>query len=482
MNFDAITDKGVDQVNDLLVTHRRTIYIIGFSLPFAYLLTFVFEGPVLYSLLDSYNLSFPSYIFTAMFAVFVGLLSCGWFVHSPDAARKIMIGGMGVCLVATVPFFFEPSFLWLGGLILVAYAGGCYLAAWGYFLKAWFRKTERLQACADVLIGSNIVLIGIHVATMYISVYAGLILSMFCLAIGLLFLGTLPFLAGKFSLETAEAKAPANVRHALLILCAFVFVITINSGLMYQVMNPAFQHLAALSSWYWAVPYIVAIAIMRNLLKQANRPRSLYIGMIMIMAAFIAYMLLGRSTIDYVVVNTLMLGACGIFDLFWWSILGEMLDYAHNPAKVFGVGLAANVFGVLIGGILGHGMSYMQISSAEITVIALSVLCIAMLFLPPLNRQLLLLLKTHAYLASYDRMNEPQKAAVLLKQTPLEALTVREQEVLQHILTGKPNREIAIALSIAESTVKTHTGNIFAKYDVTSRAELICMLLKKPGA
>ena len=47
-----------------------------------------------------------------------------------------------------------------------------------------------------------------------------------------------------------------------------------------------------------------------------------------------------------------MLGACGIFDLFWWSILGEMLDYSDNPAQPFGIGLSANVFGVLCGGVL----------------------------------------------------------------------------------------------------------------------------------
>jgi len=46
---------------------------------------------------------------------------------------------------------------------------------------------------------------------------------------------------------------------------------TINTGLMYQVINPAFEHLAV--SWYWAVPYIIALAIMRNLPMKAKRSR-----------------------------------------------------------------------------------------------------------------------------------------------------------------------------------------------------------------
>jgi hypothetical protein len=67
----------------------------------------------------------------------------------------------------------------------------------------------------------------------------------------------------------------------------------------------------------------------------------------MIMGAFISFMLLGRKTSDYLIVDTLMLGACSIFDLFWWSLLGEMLDYRDNPTQTFGIRLSANVFGVL---------------------------------------------------------------------------------------------------------------------------------------
>jgi DNA-binding NarL/FixJ family response regulator len=42
----------------------------------------------------------------------------------------------------------------------------------------------------------------------------------------------------------------------------------------------------------------------------------------------------------------------------------------------------------------------------------------------------------------------------------------------------KSNREIAEVLYISENTVKTHARSIFSKYDVSSRAELISILLK----
>jgi DNA-binding CsgD family transcriptional regulator len=247
---------------------------------------------------------------------------------------------------------------------------------------------------------------------------------------------------------------------------------------MYQVINPSFEHLTGLVSWYWAVPYIVALAIMRNLPMKVKRSSILYVGVAMIMGAFISFMLLGRNASDYLVVDTLMLGACGIFDLFWWSIIGEMLDYTENPVKVFGIGLSSNVFGVLCGGVVGMAVTSFQLPGAEVAVIALTIVCVTLVMLPPLNRQLIMLLKNHAYLAAYDSMSENQQTAILHQIKTLVPLTDREQEVLQLILFGKSNREIAETLFLSESTIKTHTRNIFSKYDVRSRAELISILLR----
>jgi len=52
-------------------------------------------------------------------------------------------------------------------------------------------------------------------------------------------------------------------------------------------------------------------------------------------------------------------------------------------------------------------------------------------------------------------------------------LTAREKEILNLILEGKSNKEIASALFISPSTVKTHIHNIFKKMSVSSRDELI---------
>jgi DNA-binding NarL/FixJ family response regulator len=54
-----------------------------------------------------------------------------------------------------------------------------------------------------------------------------------------------------------------------------------------------------------------------------------------------------------------------------------------------------------------------------------------------------------------------------------EALSDRELEVLRLMAKGKSNKEIASALFISESTVKSHGKAIFAKMNVTSRTEAV---------
>jgi DNA-binding CsgD family transcriptional regulator len=465
-------------MNRIKIVNNRIVSNTGFSLLFAYLLSFLFEGQVLYSILGYHHVHDSTYIIAAIVAHFAGLFSCGYLVKSPLAAKYTMLSSMGVCLIATVSFFFASTTIWAAGLIVSGYAGGCAVASWGYFLKNFTPKNQRLKSCADVLIYSNIIMIAVNVVAINMSPFIGLALSMFCLVAGMALIWVLPAGTKKVLRKETESKPHRDVNKPLMLLCLFVVVITINSGLMYQVINPAFEHLTELTSWYWAVPYIVALTVMRNLAAKVNGSRILYIGMAMIMGAFISFMLLGRNAPDYIIVDTLMLGACGIFDLFWWSIIGEMLDYTVNPIKVFGIGLSANVFGVLCGGVIGVAITSIQLSGAEVAVIALTVICATLVILPTLNRQLVVLLKNHAYLAAYDRMSQTQQTNIINQTKMLDELTAREQEVLQQILSGKSNREIATTLFISENTVKTHARNIFSKYDVSSRAELISTLLK----
>ena len=69
----------------------------------------------------------------------------------------------------------------------------------------------------------------------------------------------------------------------------------------------------------------------------------------------------------------------------------------------------------------------------------------------------------------------PQAAARLVREVRApespEALTERETDVLRLLAQGKANKEIALALSIGENTVKTHVSNVLEKLGVQSRTQ-----------
>ena len=77
----------------------------------------------------------------------------------------------------------------------------------------------------------------------------------------------------------------------------------------------------------------------------------------------------------------------------------------------------------------------------------------------------------------------PEAARVLIQATrptkqPLFDLTEREREVLNLVVQGQSNQQIADALVISLATVKAHISNILSKLQVSSRAEAIAYALK----
>ena len=74
-----------------------------------------------------------------------------------------------------------------------------------------------------------------------------------------------------------------------------------------------------------------------------------------------------------------------------------------------------------------------------------------------------------------DRRTRQQHAEMRELRERYESLTAREQQVMQEVVSGRLNKQIAAELNITEFTVKIHRGHTMRKMRADSLADLVRM-------
>ena len=83
------------------------------------------------------------------------------------------------------------------------------------------------------------------------------------------------------------------------------------------------------------------------------------------------------------------------------------------------------------------------------------------------------LLKAIRIAIEADRVGRQARAELAGIRQRLATLTPREREVLEHVITGQLNKQIAGDLGTAEKTIKVHRARVMEKMQVQSVAELV---------
>jgi DNA-binding NarL/FixJ family response regulator len=102
-----------------------------------------------------------------------------------------------------------------------------------------------------------------------------------------------------------------------------------------------------------------------------------------------------------------------------------------------------------------------KMTSGKVMLSALRMVLAGGVYLPPQ-----LLLQT---MAAMDHGPADKRSS----RTNEFGLTARQMEVLRHLSEGKPNKDIARAMNLAEGTVKIHVAAVFQALRVNSRLEAV---------
>ena len=78
---------------------------------------------------------------------------------------------------------------------------------------------------------------------------------------------------------------------------------------------------------------------------------------------------------------------------------------------------------------------------------------------------------------SHGRVSFPYVDMEAARHDPLDALTVRERELLTALAAGWTNLQIAARIGISRNTVKYHLKNLYDKLDVNNRAMAVALYM-----
>jgi len=447
---------------------NKTLLILCFSIFFGWVISFPYEGPVMYALVSARGLDGALFNNLSVFALGSGLLFGSYLTSTTLRAKKVILSVVSCTFVISIFVPFIDVSYWNYLFPLMSFVMGIFIPNIVYPIKSFISYRDRWDTAADMLIGGAAVLLLARIITL--NVKAGLA---YIFIETMLFFGIL--LMTKLDLSERPAANP-KIKDAqkvplidFWIFFLFILIITINSGIMFSVIYPYFSNLSLLFSVYTDVPYIISVYLMSRVFKE-NKFHFLYLGLLLVALSFVLFYYLGQTPMAFILVSSAMLFASGIYDFFWWGTMFENIELVKSPGPFLGIGLSLNVFGVWIGARIGNTYLVGEAKHlVAITGMLLVVICLIIIL--PLNLKLSRLLVHNRFLLvigekAGDKMSAAEKAVNKL-------LSNREKEVFQLLILGKHDKEICAELNIAKGTIKTHNRNIYKKLRVNSRIELI---------
>ena len=450
----------------------QVIMIFTFACFSTWLLGFLFDAQLF---VDLYNQGLDVYHLTLgmIFTHGVGFLFWVFIINSPKKAKVFYPISIFVLLILGLQFFTQYKQFWMPSYIASGFIMSGTMVSNAYYIKAVSQKFERFKVVAWLLAISYILLFLFDLVNNSFGAYLSFIIAYGLLImsfVGVNILQKMPY--AEVKADKLTTKIHKQTKKDLTILSMFIFLITINGGLLTQYIFPSYLSLGNIVNHYWLWPYIIGVIGSARLYLKYDRGSLIFSAVSLIGLSFVSYMILPHGFFSFFIVVTIIMLPLGALDLFWWGTLGEMLEDTLYPGFIFGIGMFANIMGVFFGSLLSGFVQEATDGSVLLVAIALSSVLVVVGILPLVNHML----------SSKNRLNNrfidnfsPNES--LLKNPKVEeafkSLNEREIEITLLLLQGKTYKKIGEELFISVNTVKFYIKSIYLKLNIKSRFELI---------
>ncbi len=464
-------------MNTIIRLNNYIVLLLG--LYFGWLLSFPFYGPVLSSALENQEKIVSLGLLFAFFHA-GSLILGGIFLKDIYLWKKLMLFGLTATVIINLLLLFNHSFLWFAGMIIFGISSAAFILGWSCIYTMVIPSNERIKKMAVVIIISNIIFVIINFASLILSAQFLMVLASIPLLAIFLILAKIPP-SLKLEIKPDVKEEITLPIPLILIFCFFVAGLYLNGGFKYNILISSFEAGLPFFNNYKFIPYVIVLLIIYKFSDKIQYYLPVYMGVTFLGMSFVSFALLGEEIVGLALTLTLVEASFAFLDIFVWVVLGSLAFIYGAPYQLFGFVLGSMVLSILAGDLIGSQIIQVGETHRLFTAIfAAAAIFLAYTVMPWLNYKI-------------NKDFTEMTAAVAEKSSPKEEvdlfeaiqnqllpgynLTPREKEITKLILKGLKNKEVAEQLFISDNTLKSHLRNIYPKFGVTQKRELLSLAL-----
>lgn len=446
----------------------------------AWLWSLYLNGPVMYRILDGKSMSME--VVFSLFLVFHSLffLISGIFSEKLGRfkSRSVLISICSILLSLNIPIMYQVLVIgdtsYAAMILFLAVSGisgSILILSFGEAFSEMHVKTAGISYSLAVTYATAVFYIVMYLPPDLQSILVSL-LPLSALVF-LLPLRNNTIIRTDYQTHDKPLLYPFSAKFTLLVLFFYLVGGLMQKIITFNVTMPNNQIYWLTNAVYCLVALFAGISIYRNPdmdLKNIYQPVLPILG--------VGFLLLPILNGNLITIPFLLYQAgFALFDLFTWLLFAYSSYKTQYPARVFGYGMFLITISIPLGNVIFDYLidpaSPDEVQTRIISVVAAAIMFICTLIFKGNRETFSGWEKPSETSGVQETVAMPSSTRVINTFISKSPLTPREDQILSLLLEGRNNPYIRESLNISVNTLKTHLRNIYQKFGVENRQDLI---------